>query len=71
MPNKRSGRGFINCRAGRAQGGGEDYARQLLANCLQLDPGNITYRQTRDMTQKASTGMLSRFVRLSLNAALK
>jgi len=45
-----------------AEGGGDEYARQLLANCLQLDPGNITYRQTlRDMTKKASTGMLGRW----------
>jgi hypothetical protein len=46
-----------------AEGGGDDYARQLLANGLRLDPANITYRQTlRDMTSTASTGMLGRLI---------
>src|SRR5262249_864073 len=36
-----------------AQGGGDDYARQLLDNCLKLDPFNVAARKSlRDMNRK-------------------
>jgi tetratricopeptide (TPR) repeat protein len=45
-----------------AEGGGADYARQLLDNCLKLDPFNTTYRKTlRDMNRHAAGGTLSRW----------
>lgn len=45
-----------------AEGGGEDYARQLLDNCLRLDPFNTVHRKTlRDINHKAAGGTLSRW----------
>ena len=45
-----------------AEGGGEDYARQLLINCLNLDPFNTAFRQSlRDINQKANEGFLKRW----------
>jgi serine/threonine protein kinase len=45
-----------------AEGGGDDYARQLLNNCLKLDPFNSAYRKTlRDMNRRASAGALGRW----------
>jgi serine/threonine protein kinase len=55
-----------------AEGGGEDYAHELLDNCLKLDPFNPAYRKTlRDVNRKAAGGVLGRLFG-SLNAlALK
>jgi serine/threonine-protein kinase len=45
-----------------AEGGGADYARQLLGNCLKLDPFNTTYRKTlREMNRQAAGGAFSRW----------
>jgi tetratricopeptide (TPR) repeat protein len=55
-----------------AEGGGDDYARELIANCLKLDPFNLAYHKTlREMIRKGSAGVLGRLVS-SLNVmALK
>jgi serine/threonine protein kinase len=46
-----------------AEGGGDDYARELIANCLKLDPFNLAYHKTlREMNRKASVGVLGRLV---------
>jgi serine/threonine protein kinase len=46
-----------------AQGGGDDYARQLLDNCLKLDPFNVAARKSlRDLNRKCNTGVLSRLL---------
>jgi len=46
-----------------AEGGGDDYARQLLANSLKLNPFNAAYRLAlRDLNRKASGGMLGRWL---------
>jgi tetratricopeptide (TPR) repeat protein len=46
-----------------AEGGGDDYARQLLGNCLKLDPFNPTYRQTlRELNRKSSGSRLGRWL---------
>jgi serine/threonine protein kinase len=54
------------------EGGGEDYARELLANCLKLDPFAPAYRQTlRELNRKAPRGTIGRWLS-SLNVvALK
>lgn len=45
------------------QGGGDDYARQLLTNCLQQDPFNRPARRMlRELNAKASRGLLSRML---------
>jgi tetratricopeptide (TPR) repeat protein len=45
------------------EGGGEEYARQLLTRCLQQDPFNRTARKLlRDLNRKASPGLLSRWL---------
>jgi serine/threonine protein kinase len=45
-----------------AEGGGTDYARQLLDNCLKQDPFNPAYRKTlREINGQASGGVLSRW----------
>jgi serine/threonine protein kinase len=45
-----------------AEGGGSDYALQLLANCLKLDPFNTAYRQTlRELNVKAAPSTLGRW----------
>jgi tetratricopeptide (TPR) repeat protein len=50
-----------------AEGGGEEYARQLLSNCLALEPFCIPYRRTlRETYKKASGNTLGRWLR-SLN----
>jgi hypothetical protein len=44
------------------EGGGDDYARQLLGNCLKLDPFNIAYRKAlRDLNRKGSGSVLGRW----------
>jgi serine/threonine protein kinase len=44
-----------------AEGGGDDYARELLANCLKLDPFNQAYHKTlREVNRKAARGVLGR-----------
>lgn len=44
------------------EGGGDDYARQLLDNCLKLDPFNTDYRKTlRRLNSNAAGGTLSRW----------
>ena len=44
-----------------AEGGGGDYTRELLANCLRMDPFNLTYHKTlREVNRKTSSGMLGR-----------
>jgi tetratricopeptide (TPR) repeat protein len=44
------------------EGGGEDYARQLLQQCLSMDPFNTQYRQTlRDLNAKAGGGTFQRW----------
>jgi serine/threonine protein kinase len=55
-----------------AEGGGDDYARELIGNCLKLDPFNLAYHKTlRDMIRKDSGGVIGRLVS-SLNVlALK
>jgi serine/threonine-protein kinase len=55
-----------------AEGGGDDYARELIGNCLKLDPFNLAYHKTvRDMNRKGSGGVIGRLVS-SLNVlALK
>ena len=46
-----------------AEGGGTDYARQLLTNCLKLNPFNAAYRLgLRELNRKASGGMLGRWL---------
>jgi tetratricopeptide (TPR) repeat protein len=45
-----------------AEGGGNDYALQLLTNCLKLEPFNTVYRKTlRELNQKASQSTLGRW----------
>jgi tetratricopeptide (TPR) repeat protein len=45
------------------EGGGDDYARELIGNCLKLDPFNLAYHKTlREMNLKASVGVLGRLV---------
>ena len=45
-----------------AEGGGETYARELLTNCLKLDPFNTTYRKTlRELNRKVSRSMFGRW----------
>jgi serine/threonine protein kinase len=45
-----------------AQGGGEPYARQLLDDCLKLDPFSTACRHTlRELNRKAAEGTLSRW----------
>ena len=45
-----------------ASGGDTDYARQLLANCLKLDPSNTIYRKTlRDIHRQAASSTLGRW----------
>ena len=45
-----------------AQGGGDDYARQLLDNCLKLDPFNLVARKAfRALNQKTAPGIMSRW----------
>jgi tetratricopeptide (TPR) repeat protein len=55
-----------------AEGGGDDYARELIGNCLKLDPFNLAYHKTlREMIRQGSGGVLGRLVS-SLNVlALK
>jgi serine/threonine protein kinase len=49
-------------------GGGDDYARQLLQQCMALDPFTSRYRQTlRDLNAKSSAGAFQRWFG-SLNA---
>ncbi len=44
-----------------AQGGGTEYTRQLLANCLKLDPFNLAYRRTlREVNRKVAGSVLGR-----------
>jgi serine/threonine-protein kinase len=44
-----------------AEGGDAEYTRQLLDNCLKLDPFNLNYRKTlREVNCKAAGGMLRR-----------
>lgn len=44
------------------QGGGEDYARQLLVDCLKLDPFNVAGRKAlRALNQKQAAGVLGRW----------
>jgi serine/threonine-protein kinase len=44
-----------------AEGGGDEYVRQLLDNCLKQDPVNLTYHKTlREVTRKTSSGVLRR-----------
>ncbi len=46
-----------------SEGGGDDYARQLLVNCLHLDPFNLAYRQAlRAINHQASSGFLKRWM---------
>jgi serine/threonine protein kinase len=46
-----------------AEGGGDAYARELLANCLKLDPFTPGYRQTlRDLNRKTPKNVLSRWL---------
>ena len=48
-----------------AEGGGDDYARELLLNCLKLDPYTVAYRRTlREVNLKATSGVLGKYVRL-------
>ncbi|HZZ79163.1 MAG TPA: protein kinase [Gemmataceae bacterium] len=50
-----------------AEGGGDDYARQLLNNALKLDPSNTSYRKSlRDMNRRNTKGTLGRWLN-SLN----
>src|SRR5262249_47486247 len=50
------------------EGGGEEYARELLTNCLNLDPFPTRYRKKlRELNGKASGNMLGRWLG-SLNA---
>ncbi len=45
------------------EGGGEDYVRQLLTNCLNLDPFTQGYRKTlRDLNGKVSGNVLGRWL---------
>ncbi|MBI2806551.1 MAG: protein kinase [Planctomycetes bacterium] len=45
-----------------AEGGGADYSRQLIDNCIKLDPLNLTYRKTlRELNRKATSGVLGRW----------
>jgi serine/threonine protein kinase len=45
------------------EGGGLDYARQLLSNCMKLDPFNPTYRKTlRDLNKKQAGSGLGRWL---------
>ncbi len=45
------------------EGGGEEYAQQLLTRCLQQDPFNKAARKLlRDLNGKASPGLLSRWL---------
>jgi serine/threonine protein kinase len=44
-----------------AQGTGKDYARQLLENCIKLDPFNIAYRKLlREVTREDSGGIFGK-----------
>jgi serine/threonine protein kinase len=44
-----------------AEGGGVDYTRRMLADCLKLDPFNVAYHKTlRELNRKASGGVLGR-----------
>ena len=46
-----------------AEGGGVDYARQLLTNCLKLDPFTPAYRKTlREMNRQATGSTLGRWL---------
>lgn len=46
-----------------AQGGGNDYARQLLVNCLDLDPFAVPYRKTlREVHQQLVPGKVGRWL---------
>ncbi len=55
-----------------AEGGGDVYARELLINCLQIEPFCLAYRQTlRDMNQKASPSTLGRWLGTLSALALK
>ncbi len=46
-----------------AAGGGSDYARELLTNCLKLDPYTPAYRQTlREVNRKSAGGTLGRWL---------
>jgi tRNA A-37 threonylcarbamoyl transferase component Bud32/tetratricopeptide (TPR) repeat protein len=45
------------------QGGGDDYARELLDECLKLDPFNLAARKAlRALHQKNTTGVLGRWL---------
>jgi tetratricopeptide (TPR) repeat protein len=44
-----------------AEGRGDDYTRELLVNCLRLDPFNHLYHKTlRELNHKTSRGVLGR-----------
>lgn len=44
------------------EGGGDDYARQLLQQCMNLDPFNTRYRQTlRDLNSKSAGSAFQRW----------
>jgi serine/threonine protein kinase len=44
-----------------AEGGGEEYTRELLANCIKMDPFNVAYHKTlREVNCKASSGVFGR-----------
>jgi serine/threonine protein kinase len=46
-----------------AEGGGDDYARELLANCLRIDPFTPAYRKTlRELNGKTRSGLLGRWL---------
>jgi serine/threonine protein kinase len=45
-----------------AEGGGDDYARQLIGSCMKLDPFNPAYRRTlREINRQASGSTLGRW----------
>jgi serine/threonine protein kinase len=55
-----------------AEGGNDDYARQLLLACLKLDPGHVAARAAlRQMNQKGGGGLLGRWMGSLSNLANK
>jgi tetratricopeptide (TPR) repeat protein len=54
---------FQRARQVLAEGGNEDYARQLLLACLKLDPGNLHARKAlRQINQKSGSSLFGRWM---------
>jgi serine/threonine protein kinase len=54
---------FERARQVMQEGGGDDYACQLLLSCLKLDPFNTLYRKTlRQVHQRRKSGLLGRWM---------